>query len=253
VGKTTINRYLATLRKALHYASNTLELIQKVPKIKLFPKSGNCERQREFIFDDDEYRRWLVEAPEELRDASILARNCGICEGELLALQRDCVKLSSASNGDLWGYIDVKRGLKREARRRQLNINPAMREVLLRQMQRSKCSHVFAAIDNPKKPLTHYTLSGQARDMKRKVSFDRDAGLHTLHHTYLTEMGKITDVWTLMKLAGHSNITTTQRYVHPEADAMSKAAQDHWTLTESKKAVAKTVITDELPIECACM
>jgi integrase len=91
-----------------------------------------------------------------------------------------------------------------------------MREVLLRQLARSKCSHVFAAIDTPRKPLTHYTLSGQAHDMKRKVSFDRDAGLHTLRHTFLTEMGKITDAFTLMKLAGHSNITTTQQYVHPE-------------------------------------
>ncbi len=247
VGKTTINRYLATLRKAMHHACDTLGLIPKVPKIKLFPKSKSCERQREFIFTDDEYQRWLDESPEELRDASILARNCGICEGELLALQRDCVKLLEEPNGDLWGYIDVKRGLKREARRRKLNINPTMREVLLRQMARSKCSHVFAAIDNPKQPLSHYTLSGQSRDMKRKVSFDRDAGLHTLRHTYLTEMGKITDVFTLMRIAGHSNITTTQRYVHPEAAAMSTAAQAQWDMTKRKEVVAKTVAVSDAP------
>ena len=42
-----------------------------------------------------------------------------------------------------------------------------------------------------------------------------------------------------MKLAGHSNITTTQRYVHPEADAMSRAAQAEWDLRKGKKPEQK--------------
>jgi len=96
-----------------------------------------------------------------------------------------------------------------------------------------------AAIDNPSEALSLCTRSRQARDMKRRVIFDRDAGLHTLRHTYLTKMRKITDVWTLMKLTGHSNITTTHRYVHPEADAMSKAAQAQWNLVKSKRPGSK--------------
>jgi hypothetical protein len=37
VSKTTVNRYIATLRKALRYACHTLHLIDKAPVIKQFP------------------------------------------------------------------------------------------------------------------------------------------------------------------------------------------------------------------------
>jgi len=49
-----------------------------------------------------------------------------------------------------------------------------------------------------------------------------DAGLHTLRHTFLTEAGEHTDPFTLQYVAGHDNIKTTMRYVHPRAEAVEK-------------------------------
>lgn len=224
VGKTTVNRYLATLRKALHHACDALNLIARVPKIRTYPKSSTCERQREFVFSHAEYQRWLDNAPQPLRDASILARECGICSGELRALERDCVSvLEEADERGLWGKLRIKRGLKREARARVLPITPAMRDVFRRQLARSRCKHIFSSVDNPKRPLSDHTLSGQARDMKRKVEFHHDAGMHALRHTYLTEMGERTDPFTLRKIAGHASIQTTMRYVHPQEEAITRA------------------------------
>ncbi len=225
VGRTTCNRYLSTLRKALRHAEDPLKLITRVPRIHLFPKSSVCERQREFVFSDEEYQRWLSECPDLLRDASILARESGICVGELLALQKDCVELWDEEKGMLWGFVDVRRGLKRDARHRKLDITTKMRGVLIRQMERSKCRFVFAALDNPKHQLSDDTLSGQGRDMKRRVEFDKDAGLHCLRHTYLTEMAKTTDLWSLQRIAGHANIATTQRYVHAQPESISEAVR----------------------------
>lgn len=103
VGKTTCNRYLTTLRKALFYACETAKLISAVPPIRLFPKSATCDREREFVFTNEEFERWLAACPEPLRSASILARNCGICRGELIALQKDCVLLLEKADADnLW-------------------------------------------------------------------------------------------------------------------------------------------------------
>jgi integrase len=114
------------------------------------------------------------------------------------------VELLAADDESLWRQINIRRGLKCEVRARILPITPAMRDVLVRQMKRSKGKLVFSALDNRRKPLSDNTLSGQARDMKRRVKFHHDAGLHTLRHTYLTEMGKSTDVFSRQKIAGHA-------------------------------------------------
>lgn len=45
-----------------------------------------------------------------------------------------------------------------------------------------------------------------------------------LRHTALTQLAQAgVDVFTLARIAGHSSITITQRYVHPQADAIERA------------------------------
>jgi len=52
-----------------------------------------------------------------------------------------------------------------------------------------------------------------------------DAGLHALRHTALTEFGKYTNnVKALQRLAGHSRIETTARYLHPKQREMDRIA-----------------------------
>jgi integrase len=47
---------------------------------------------------------------------------------------------------------------------------------------------------------------------------------YNLRHTYLTRLGESgCDPWTLARIAGHSNITISSRYVHPSQEAMAKA------------------------------
>jgi integrase len=47
---------------------------------------------------------------------------------------------------------------------------------------------------------------------------------YTLRHTALTRLGDAAggDVFVLARIAGHSSITITQRYVHPQADAIGR-------------------------------
>jgi hypothetical protein len=91
VGKTTVNRYLATLRKALRYAWRKLKVIDRAPVIEQYEN----ERQVEYVFDAKSYRQWIEKAEEPLRSASILARNSGITRVEMLNLEKDCVLLQS--------------------------------------------------------------------------------------------------------------------------------------------------------------
>jgi hypothetical protein len=50
--------------------------------------------------------------------------------------------------------------------------------------------------------------------------------LYDLRHTFLTRLGESgCDVWTLARIAGHSNIKQSSRYVHPSNDAVVEAIE----------------------------
>jgi site-specific recombinase XerD len=50
--------------------------------------------------------------------------------------------------------------------------------------------------------------------------------LYSFRHTFLTRLGESgCDAWTLARIAGHSNISMSQRYVHPSENAVLDAMQ----------------------------
>jgi integrase len=225
VGKTTVNRYLATLRKALRYAWRKLKIIDRAPVIEQYPN----ERQVEYVFDPKDYQQWIENAEEPLRSASILARNSGITRVEMLNLEKDCVLVRKRLDEDgNWGDLVIKRGLKRRARKRVLKINAEAKEVLERLVLESRCRHVFSQPRHPDRKLEPWVLESEMGRLREKLARDKikidpDAGLHTLRHTFLTEAGEYTDAFTLQYIAGHDTIKTTMRYVHPRAESVSRA------------------------------
>ena len=48
--------------------------------------------------------------------------------------------------------------------------------------------------------------------------------LHSLRHTMLTRLGESgVDAFTIMRIAGHSSIVVSQRYIHPTPEAVERA------------------------------
>jgi integrase len=242
--KTTANRYLATLRKALRYACRKLKLIDKTPVIELYrhDKDNTVERECEFVYSAADYQAWLGAAREPLRSASILAHDAGICRGELLALEWDCIKLKKAADENgFWGMVEIRRGLKRKDRRRDLPITENMAAVLLSLKSQSKCQHVFTSLHDRTQQLSVNTLADQHRTIMETCTFHPDAGLHALRHTFLTEAGRYTqNVRALQKLAGHSRIQTTMRYVHPDQSDVLEIAG---AVQRSRQSAVTTVFT----------
>ncbi|MGB7189828.1 MAG: tyrosine-type recombinase/integrase, partial [Acidobacteriaceae bacterium] len=61
-------------------------------------------------------------------------------------------------------------------------------------------------------------------DGKRKRIFPVDFVLHSLRHTMLTRLGESgVDAFTIMRIAGHSSIVVSQRYIHPTPEAVERA------------------------------
>ena len=49
----------------------------------------------------------------------------------------------------------------------------------------------------------------------------RPFALYSLRHTFLTRLGESgCDAWTLARIAGHSSVAMSARYVHPSEDAV---------------------------------
>jgi hypothetical protein len=66
-----------------------------------------------------------------------------------------------------------------------------------------------------------------AKDQHKKALTDSGVKAfvpYTLRHTALTNLGEKAggDVFVLARIAGHSSITVTQRYIHPQADAINR-------------------------------
>jgi integrase len=59
---------------------------------------------------------------------------------------------------------------------------------------------------------------------KCRPIFPADFVLHSLRHTMLTRLGESgVDAFTIMRIAGHSSIVVSQRYIHPTPEAVERA------------------------------
>src|SRR5215467_1290606 len=64
----------------------------------------------------------------------------------------------------------------------------------------------------------------QHDDVRTALKLPADFVLHSLRHTMLTRLGESgADAFTIMRIAGHSSVTVSQRYVHPTPEGMERA------------------------------
>jgi len=85
--------------------------------------------------------------------------------------------------------------------------------------------------DSPDRPILttslahmHTKVCRPIIDGKQVFSFPEKFVLHSLRHTFLTRLGEAgADAFTIMKIAGHSSVTVSQKYVHPTSGTVELA------------------------------
>jgi integrase len=136
VAPATINRRLATLRRALRLAY-AWKLIDRIPKVQLLKGEGN----REFVLNHADEEAYLNACPQPLWDIALTILDCGLRTGEVLNLEWCNVHLEPAP-GARYGYIHIADGKSKNARR-NVPVTDRVARMLMGRSLESKSAYVF--------------------------------------------------------------------------------------------------------------
>lgn len=230
----TINCGLRTLRRALNLAFEWGKL-EKPVRIPL----AKGERQRDRVLSDAEVKLYLETCRQPWKDAAMLILGTGMRPGEVYGLRWEFVLL----NGSV-GLIQVSQGKSKSARRLLPMVPDVYRMLKDRNEVQGKPAegwvfptnarggHLEQGTGKTQHSAAIEKVNAQTIKMNAKYEAAREKRLplplpafepYVLRHTALTRMAPHCDAFTLARIAGHSSITITQRYCHPQADAVEAA------------------------------
>ena len=213
----SVNRELATLRRLLRLA-HEWKVLDRVPRIRLL----KGERNREFVLSHKLEPTYLAAAPQPLQDVAILILETGVRPGEAANLPWTDVYLQPAMRAK-FGYIRIRKGKSRNAKRNLSLSARAAAMLKARKAERGKSLWVFPG-DAPDAPILGTSLDHQHDDVRNALKLSEDFVVHSLRHTMLTRLGEAgADAFTIMRIAGHASVTTSQRYVHPTPEGLERA------------------------------
>ena len=210
-----INRGLRTLRRALNLAYQWGKLDRP---IKITLAKGEVQRDR--VLTEDEETKYLAKCPQPWRDCATIILDEGFRPGEVFALRWPHILLNDAGTG----LIQIVAGMSKAARR-VLPMTPRVHAQLLARhgaAGKPEDGWVFPAAG-----AGDHITDGATKGQHRKALNDSkvaDFVPYTLRHTALTRLGEMAggNVFALASIAGHSSITVTQRYIHPQADQINR-------------------------------
>jgi integrase len=213
----TINHNLRTLRRVLHLAQEW-EVIARAPKIKLL----TGERQREYVLTDEAIEQFYKRGTTMGRIVPFLC-DTGLRRGEACNLTWPAVNLPLHS-------IEVFRGKTKNARRR-IPLTRRAERILTEIKERQqlcgiKTDYVFS-LQTSVSGRDHVTptwMSHTFLAVRKQLGLPDTCVLHSTRHTFCTRLGERgADAFAIQKLAGHSSIIISQRYVHAQGPRLNTA------------------------------
>ncbi len=223
----SINRELQVLRRVLRLAVEWGAL-DVAPKIRMI--AG--EKHRERVVTSQEEARYLAAASEPLASIVATLADTGMRPDECFRLRWESI---TWANGR-FGTLLVTHG-KTAAARRVLPMSPRVRNILETRWDAAgkpaegwiwaaptRSGHVESSSLKKQHRKAFVLIASEAA--KNDLKPIRPFVLYSLRHTFLTRLGESgCDAWTLARIAGHSSIAMSTRYVHPSEEAVFTALE----------------------------
>lgn len=244
----TINRDLRTVRRALNLAVEWGKL-DRAPKVTL----ASGERQRDRVLGAAEVNHYLLACShEDWHDAALLTIGTGmrpddeVCSlrWESVIFDGDSAKLRLADAKTIAGRrviplvpeVYVRLGIPDVSTmlRKRHDAQGCPREGWVFP-RATRSGHLTEDTYKIWHAATLKTLAS-AHEKNPELVEVRPFAPYSLRHTFLTWMAPHIDVFALARLAGHSSIRTTQRYVHPS----EKTLEEGLTKFGERPALAST-------------
>ena len=196
----SINRFLEILSKMFNLAINNGELTEN--PLKKVPKLKEDNHKIRFLTDDEETRLYAsidLKAP-YLSPIVTTALQTGMRRGEIFGMKWDNIDF----NNCIVYVLDTKSGKSRE-----IPISDKLYKVLQSIPRTSKYVFINPQTNQP------YVDIKKSFNLVKEHAVIENFCFHDLRHTFATRMVIAgVDLFTLMEILGHTNVTTTMRYAH---------------------------------------
>ena len=216
VSPATVNRELAVLRRVL-YLAHEWKVVNRVPRFRMLPG----EKVREFVLSHQQETLYLATCPQPLCDAALLLVDTGLRVGEAVNLRWTDIRLQPA-HGAKFGFLRIREGKSKNAIR-VVSLTSRVSAMLAARKDATESPYVFPGKE-PGAPIHGTSLDHIHAKVRALLNLPKDFVLHSLRHTMLTRLGEAgVDAFTIMRIAGHSSVTVSQRYIHPTPEALERA------------------------------
>lgn len=205
----SINRELATMKKAFNLAVKEWEWCQENPVSRVSMEREHNQRDR-WLSLEDEARLLQVCAP-WLCDLVTFAVHTGMRMGEILALT--------------WRGVDFTRRTvtvfrSKNGERRTIPMNDTVLSVLRRKSKIRSVKTDLVFCSQAFTPLEAGHLRRAFRVAMKKAHIE-DFHFHDLRHTFATRLVQEgVDLYKVQRLLGHKSPTMTQRYAHHHPESL---------------------------------
>jgi integrase len=209
--KSTINRKLSAFNVLMKEALD-LEIIQKAPKRAMFKE--NEGRIRRFTHAEQAIALgyFALNQDQDMEDFIRLSLATGLREGEVLSL-------NDTNTADP-AFVKVFGPDAKSKKNRAVPVtDEVVRDIITRRRERNPRGLLFPDLNKDRVTKQWNKLRGSMDLLE-----DKEFVPHILRHEFCSRLADLDiSVQVIQALAGHEDITTTMRYIHPSPNTLKRA------------------------------